>query len=113
MWVQPDTGVIVNGKEDIWQFYAKDQDEADKMAQPENREKEMNNPKRTALYIPGAWNDESRAAQMDKAKEGLKTMKTMGTTVPWILGPLGLLLLLVGLVMALKRRRAERHANAL
>lgn len=112
LWVQPDTGVIVNGKEDIWQYYAKDQDEANKMAQPENREKEMNDPKRTALHIPGEWNDASRASQMDKAKEGLKTLKTMGTTVPWILGPLGLLLLLAGLIMALKRRRAERHANA-
>ena len=112
LWVQPDTGVIVNGEEEIWQFYAKDQAEADEMVKPENRQAEIDNPKRTALYIPGAWNETSKEQQMDKAKEGLSTLKTMGTTVPWILGPLGLLLLLAGLIMALKRRRAERHAGA-
>ena len=112
LWVQPDTGVIVNGKEDIWHYYAKDQAEANEMAQPENRKAELANPKRTAMYIPGAWNEKSQAAQMDKAKEGLSTLKTMGTTLPWILGPLGLLLLIIGLVMALKRRRSERYAPA-
>ena len=112
LWVQPDTGVIVNGQEDIWQYYAKDQAEANQMAQPENRKAELANPKRTAMYIPGAWNEKSQAAQMDKAKEGLNTLKTMGTTLPWILGPVGLLLLIIGLVMALKRRRDERYPSA-
>src|SRR5699024_5995040 len=87
--IEPETGVIVNGAEEIWMFYAQDEEEAKEIAKPENRERELANAKRTAMYLPAQWDEQS--------KEGLSTIKTMGTTVPSIAGLLGLFLLFVGL----------------
>ncbi|HIW94943.1 MAG TPA: DUF3068 domain-containing protein [Candidatus Corynebacterium gallistercoris] len=105
IWVEPDTGVIVNGREEVFQFYAQDQAEADSIA--ENRDEEVNNPTRTATFFPGEWDDESRARQMDKALEGKNSMELMGTTLPWILGIVGVLLLVVGFVLARGSRRSH------
>lgn len=101
--VEPETGVIVNGSEDVWMFYARDDKEAQKIA-TEDRDEELKNPKRTAMYFPGEWNDEARANQMFKAKEGLSTLKMMGTILPWTLGIAGLLLLVVGFMLHRERR---------
>ncbi|KAB3519973.1 DUF3068 domain-containing protein [Corynebacterium sp. zg254] len=108
IWVEPRTGVIVNGNEEIWQYYARNQEEADQIAQPENRQKELENPTRTAMYYPGKWNDESKQGQMKKAEDGFTKMETMGKTVPFILIPVGLILLIVGFVLARgSRKQAE------
>lgn len=95
--IEPETGVIVNGAEEIWMFYAQDEEEAKEIAKPENRERELANPKRTAMYLPAQWDEKSKEGQMVTAKEGLSTIKTMGTTVPIIAGLLGLFLLFIGL----------------
>lgn len=99
IWVQPDTGVIVNGSEEIWQYYAQDQEEAEEIAQPENREEEIANPERTATYFPGKWDQASMDAQMAKAKDGLDRMQTMGTVVPWILAIVGIIFLVLGFIL--------------
>lgn len=96
IWVQPDTGVIVNGSEEIWQYYAQDQQEAEEIAKPENREAELKNPQRTATFFPGKWNDDAKADQMAKAKDGLDKIHTMGTIVPWILGIIGIIFVIGG-----------------
>ena len=49
------------------------------------------------MYLPAQWDEKSKEGQMVTAKEGLSTIKTMGTTVPIIAGLLGLFLLFVGL----------------
>ena len=99
IFVQPDTGVIVDGHEEIWMFYAQDQDEANESAQPENRKEEMANPERTATYFPAKWNQSAKDGQMEKAKEGLKSIHTMGTVVPWILGIVGVIFLILGFLL--------------
>lgn len=103
--VEPETGVIVNGAEEIWMFYAKDDAEAQEMAKPENRDRERANPQRTALYLPAQWDDRARENQMATAKEGLSTMKTMGVVMPWILGVVGVVLIIVGFLLG----RAPRY----
>lgn len=107
IWVQPDTGVIVNGNEDVFQYYAQDQAEADEIAK--NREQEIANPTRTATFYPGKWNQASKDAQMDKAMEGKNKLRLMGTILPWTLGIIGVLLLVVGFVLA---RGSKRSAAA-
>ncbi len=102
IWVEPRTGVIVNGQENIWKFYARDLEEANTIA-TEGREAELANPTRTALYYPGAWNEESRANQMAKAREGFEKMEKLGKTVPMIIAPVGIVLLAAGLFLARKR----------
>lgn len=109
IWVQPDTGVIVNGAEDVLQYYAKDQADANRIFQ--HKDEEIKNPTRTAMYFPGAWNDQSRQDQKKLAQDAVKKMKLMGTTLPWILGVLGIILVAVGWVVHRKDRLA-RHAAA-
>lgn len=104
--VQPDTGVIVNGSEEVFQYYAQDDEEAQQIL--ENKEEEIKNPTRTAVYFPGAWDDESREAQMKKSSEGLEKMKLMGTILPWILGVVGLILLVVGWIAHRSARLAAK-----
>lgn len=103
--IEPTTGVIVNGGEEIWMYYARNAEEAKEMAKPENRAKELANPTRTALYFPAQWDEESKAAQMEKATEGLDKMQLLGFTVPIILAVVGLVLLLLGFLLALKRNK--------
>ncbi|SUY84163.1 putative integral membrane protein [Corynebacterium jeikeium] len=104
--VQPDTGVIVNGSEEVFQYYAQDDEEAQQIL--ENKEEEIKNPTRTAVYFPSAWDDESREAQMKKSSEGLEKMKLMGTILPWILGVVGLILLVVGWIAHRSARLAAK-----
>ncbi|MGP9724435.1 DUF3068 domain-containing protein [Corynebacterium sp. AOP40-9SA-29] len=104
--VQPDTGVIVHGAEEVWMYYARDDAEAEEMAQPENRERELANPTRTAMYYPGEFNDETHENQMNRAKDGLRSMDIIGTYVPWGAGIIGVILLVVGIILA---RSSGRH----
>ncbi|MCJ7857196.1 DUF3068 domain-containing protein [Corynebacterium kalidii] len=104
--VQPDTGVIVHGAEEVWMFYARDDEEAAEMAKPENRERELANPTRTALYYPGEFNDETHDSQMARAKDGLKSMDLIGTYIPWAAGIIGVILLVIGFLLS---RSAGRH----
>ena len=104
--VQPDTGVIVNGSEEVFQYYAQDDEDAQRIY--ENKEEEIKNPTRTAVYFPGAWDDESRKQQMSKASDGIKKMKLMGTILPWILGAVGLILLVIGWIAHRSARLAGK-----
>lgn len=103
IWVEPNTGVIVNGQEDVFQYYAADDADAQRVF--ENKAQEIENPTRTATYLPGAWNEASQQAQLNKASDGLKRMKTSGVVLPWILGPIGLALLILGFVLHRSGRR--------
>lgn len=106
--VQPDTGVIVHGAEEVWMFYARDDEDAAEMAEEENREAELANPTRTALYYPGEFNDETHANQMARAKDGLSTLNMMGTYIPWAAGIIGVLLLVIGFILS---RATGRHRS--
>jgi hypothetical protein len=103
--VQPDTGVIVKGAEEVWMYYAQDDEEAAEMAKPENREKELANPTRTALYFPGEFNQATQDSQMQRAKDGLSQMNLIGTYVPWGAGLIGLILLIIGFVLHRSARK--------
>ncbi|AGP29899.1 DUF3068 domain-containing protein [Corynebacterium terpenotabidum] len=103
--VQPDTGVIIKGAEDVWMFYARDDAEAAELAQPENREQELADPQRTALYFPGVFNQATQDTQMNRAKEALRSMELIGTYIPWGAGILGILLLVIGAVLHRSVRR--------
>lgn len=104
--VQPDTGVIVKGAEEIWMYYARDDAEARTMAEPENREREIASPTRTALYFPGVFNQATVDSQMQQAKDGLRRMDLIGQYIPWGAGFLGLVFLIVGFVLHRSIRRS-------
>ncbi|HIW91049.1 MAG TPA: DUF3068 domain-containing protein [Candidatus Corynebacterium avicola] len=104
--VQPDTGVIVHGSEEVWMYYARNDEEAAEIYEDDNREAELADPKRTAIYYPGEFNDETHENQMNRAKDALGTLTTMGTIVPWGAGIIGVILLVIGFVLA---RSAGKH----
>ncbi|MEJ5920327.1 DUF3068 domain-containing protein [Corynebacterium sp. H78] len=97
--VEPNTGMIVNGTEHIFQFYARDEEEAKDIALGAGREKEKQERNRTALDFVAQWSDETKANQLEKAKESSKKMTMAGSIAPWILGIIGLLLVIFGIRM--------------
>lgn len=95
--VEPISGMIVNGHEEIFQFYARDDEEAAEMVTEEGRAKEAEERNRTALDFVGQWNEDTKKSQMEKAKDAKSSLKMAGTIVPWILGIVGLILVLLGI----------------
>ena len=95
--VEPTTGMIVNGHEEIFQFYARDEAEANEMVTDEGREKEAQERNRTALDFTGQWSEETKQNQLSKAMESKNLLNIAGTIVPWVLGIVGLILILLGI----------------
>ena len=94
--VEPTSGVIVNGTEEMFMFYAKDDKEAEEIASKAGREKEAKEQNRTAMKYTAQWDEGSKGRQMDRAKEARKSLTIGGTVAPWILGILGLVLIVIG-----------------
>lgn len=101
--VEPSSGMIVNGTEEMFMFYAKDQAEADKIASKEGHDKEREERNRTALDYVAQWDDESKAAQLAKATDSRDKLTRAGVVAPWIIGIIGLVLILLGI-------RTHRHS---
>lgn len=95
--VEPTTGMIVNGTEEIYQFYARDDAEAEEMVTEEGRAKEAEERNRTALDFSGQWSEETKKNQMAKAQDSKSALTIAGTVVPWVLGIIGLILVLLGI----------------
>lgn len=94
--VEPTSGVIVNGTEEMFMYYARDQKEADEIASKAGREKEAKEQNRTAMKYTAQWDSGSKARQMETAQEARKSLTIGGTVAPWILGVLGLVLIVIG-----------------
>lgn len=100
VWVNPDTGQIVNGTEDIFQFFAEDQDEADSFfADKAALEEEKAEPTRTAVRFQSGWNEETQEITLSGAQDSADSLNTFGRVVPIVLGVLGILSLLGGIVL--------------
>ena len=91
--------MIVNGTEEIYQFYARDDAEAEEMVTEEGRAKEAEERNRTALDFSGQWSEETKKNQMAKAQDSKSALTIAGTIVPWVLGIIGLILVLLGIRM--------------
>ena len=98
--VHPKTGVIVKEEDETWLFYARDADDADRIVA--DKDGELDNPQRTALYYPGAYDDATVEAQMSEAKSATRWMNPVGQYVPWGAGIIGILL--AGYAVVLIRR---------
>ncbi len=95
--VEPTTGMIVNGTEHIFQFYARDPEEAKRIAGPD-RAKEERERNRTAMDFVAQWSEETKANQLNQALDSKSKLSTFGTVAPIILGILGLILVVVGII---------------
>ncbi|WP_271800453.1 DUF3068 domain-containing protein [Dietzia maris] len=108
VYVNPATGQIINGKEDIFQFFAEDQAEADAFFSDKARlEEEKAEPTRTAVRFQSGWNDETQESTLAAAQDSADTLNTFGRVVPAVLGILGLLSLIGGIVLGLRGSRGD------
>ncbi|WP_141564655.1 DUF3068 domain-containing protein [Dietzia alimentaria] len=112
VWVNPATGQIINGKEDIYQFFAEDQDEAEAFFNDKARmEEEKSEPTRTAVRFQSGWNEETQDGTLAAAQDSSDTLNTFGRVVPLVLGILGLLSLVGGLVLGLRGGGTRRGTS--
>ena len=93
VWVEPDTGVIVKGQEEQ-SSTLRDDTGADVL---------------TVTDATLTFNDDTIAEQADTAKDGARILSLLKTIGPAVAGLLGLILLLVGLVLALRRDGGDSY----
>ncbi|WP_216901585.1 DUF3068 domain-containing protein [Nocardia alni] len=85
VWVEPQTGTIIKGSEQIHMFYAQSADK----------------PQVTALKTTLVFDDNTVNSQIAIAKQNMDKLSLYGRTIPLILGIVGVIALIVGLVMGL------------
>ena len=100
IWVNPETGQIVNGTEQQFQFFAENQAEADEFfADKAAVEEEKSNPTRTAVRFNSGWDEATQERTLSGAQDTADTLNTFGRIVPIVLGILGILSLAGGIVL--------------
>lgn len=85
LWVEPDTGTVIKGQEQIHLFYARTGDK----------------PEVTALKSTLVFDENTIESQISVAKENIDKLSLYGRTLPIILGIVGLLFLIAGIVLGL------------
>ncbi|MGW4357068.1 DUF3068 domain-containing protein [Nocardia sp. NPDC004582] len=85
LWVEPDTGTVIKGQEQIHLFYARTGDK----------------PEVTALKSTLVFDENTIESQISVAKENIDKLSLYGRTLPIILGVLGLLFVIAGIVLGL------------
>jgi len=105
LYVNPETGQIVDGKEDIHQFFAENENDAqafwkDKAAVAAERD----HPTRTAFAFSAGWNTETIDKTGASVQESVDKLTTFGRVLPGVLALVGLLGVVAGLFLGLRRR---------
>ncbi|MQY23521.1 DUF3068 domain-containing protein [Nocardia macrotermitis] len=92
VWVEPETGTIIKGSEQIHMYYARSGDKPDV----------------TALQSTLVFDDNTVNSQIAIAKDNMDKISLYGRTLPIILGIVGAVLLIVGLVFGLRGGGSEK-----
>ncbi|MFC9554548.1 DUF3068 domain-containing protein [Rhodococcus sp. NPDC056960] len=96
VWVEPETGVVVKGQEQLHQYYARNKDK----------------PEIDVLKVELPFNEQTIEYQVQQAKDGMDKISTFGRTVPIIAGILGVIALIAGLFLALRGGKGKQPAPA-
>lgn len=86
VWVEPETGVVVKGEEQVHQYYGR----------------EGGKPEVDVLNAPITFDENTVEYQIQQAKDGQDKLSLFGRTVPIIAGILGVISLIVGLFLLLR-----------
>ncbi|MGW0040338.1 DUF3068 domain-containing protein [Rhodococcus sp. NPDC003348] len=89
VWVDPVTGVVVKGQEQLYQYYARTADK----------------PEVTVLKATLPFNEDTIEYQIGQAKDGQDKLAVFGRTVPIIAGILGLISLIAGIFLGTRGGR--------
>lgn len=102
LWVEPETGVIVKGDEQLHQYYAR----------------EAGTPEVDVLKTPLTFDENTVEFQIQQAKDGQDKLSLFGRTVPIVAGILGVIALIAGVFLLLRgngdggHRQPARADNA-
>lgn len=99
LWVEPETGTIVDGREDQHQYFRSPYKDDDSTPAA------VRNYQLDALKGTFAWTDGTVSEQASKAKHYMGLLKLGNLWLPLILGIVGVLLLLAWLLLLLRARR--------
>jgi hypothetical protein len=92
VWVEPETGTIIKGSEQIHLYYARSADK----------------PELTAVQTTLVFDDNTVNSQIAIAKQNMDKISLYGRTVPIILGVVGGIALIVGLFFGLRGNGSEK-----
>jgi hypothetical protein len=96
VWVDPTTGVVVKGQEQLYQYYARNADK----------------PEVTVLKATLPFNEATIEYQIDQAKDGADKLNTFGRIVPIVAGILGVIALIAGIFLGTRGGRGQKPATA-
>lgn len=91
VWVEPQTGAIVKGQEQMYQYYGRTANQ-----------KEID-----VLKVTLPWTDETVEQQVTTAREGIDRLNTFGRVVPIIAGILGVIALAIGAFLGFRGGRGN------
>ncbi len=86
VWVEPETGVVVKGEEQIHQYYSRTAGEAEV----------------DVLKAPITFDENTVEYQIQQAKDGQDKISLFGRTIPIIAGILGVIALIAGVLLGLR-----------
>lgn len=95
VWVEPETGVIVKGEEDIHQYYARSGDK----------------PEVDVLKAPISFDENTIEYQIQQAKDGQDKISLFGRTIPIIAGIIGIIALIAGIFLGLRSGGTSRPVH--
>ena len=95
VWVEPTTGVVVKGGEQLHQYYARNADE----------------PEIDVLKDNIVFDENTIESQAEIAKDGMDQLSLLGRTLPIILGILGVILLVVGILLGIRGGRGRQKTT--
>ncbi|MDJ0395565.1 DUF3068 domain-containing protein [Rhodococcus sp. G-MC3] len=86
VWVEPETGVVVKGEEQIHQYYSRTAGTAEV----------------DVLNAPITFDENTVEYQLQQAKDGQDKLSLFGRTIPIIAGILGVIALIAGIILGLR-----------
>lgn len=92
IWVEPRTGAIIKGQEEIHQYYARNKDR----------------PEIDAIQLDATFDEATQVYQADQARDAIKLLDTFGKTLPIISGIVGIVLTAAGVALGI---RGQRKSN--
>ncbi|MCW0192260.1 MAG: DUF3068 domain-containing protein [Rhodococcus sp.] len=96
LWVEPKTGVVVKGQEQLHQYYGRNKDAVDV----------------EVLKVTLPFDEATIEYQVQQARDGMDKLSLFGRTVPIVAGVLGVIALIAGTFLGLRGGKGGTPARA-
>ncbi|MFE5876482.1 DUF3068 domain-containing protein [Rhodococcus sp. NPDC056506] len=96
LWVEPKTGVVVKGQEQLHQYYGRNKDAVDV----------------EVLKVTLPFDEATIEYQVQQARDGMDKLSLFGRTVPIVAGVLGVIALIAGIFLGLRGSKGGTPARA-